>query len=82
MPGNTRRNPTVFPYRGKFRVQYQDLLGNQRTITAETKEDAYLKLEIKHLLGSVLGMEPECHRLFYKALDSLSWAIQRSGESV
>ena len=44
MPGNTRRNPTVFPYRGKFRVQYQDLLGNQRTITAETKEDAYLKL--------------------------------------
>lgn len=41
-----------------------------------------LQLAIKHLLGSVLGLEPESHRLFQEALDSLSWAIQRSGEGV
>jgi len=39
-----RRKASVFPYRGKWRVQYLDLFGNQRTITADTRQSAYLKL--------------------------------------
>ena len=39
-----RRKATVFPYRGKWRVQYTDTFGRQRTQTAETRKDAYLQL--------------------------------------
>ena len=39
-----RRKATVFPYRGKWRVQYLDTFGRQRTQTAETRKDAYLQL--------------------------------------
>lgn len=40
----TRRKASVFPYRGKWRVQYLDLFGKSRTLTAATRQDAYLKL--------------------------------------
>lgn len=40
----TRRSSSVFPYRGKWRVQYLDLFGKTRTLTAETRASAYLKL--------------------------------------
>lgn len=40
----TRRKASVFPYRGKWRVQYLDLFGKSRTITAATRQEAYLKL--------------------------------------
>lgn len=36
-----RKQATVFPYRGKYRVQYLDTFGRQRTKTAETKKAAY-----------------------------------------
>jgi integrase len=39
-----RRKATVFPYRGKWRVQYVDTFGRQRTQTANTRKDAYLQL--------------------------------------
>ncbi len=37
----TRRKATVFPYRGKYRVQYLDTFGRQRTKTAATQQAAY-----------------------------------------
>jgi integrase len=40
----TRRQASVFPYRGKWRVQYLDTFGRARTLTAESRQDAYLKL--------------------------------------
>jgi integrase len=49
----TRRKATVFPYRGKWRVQYLDLFGNQRTLTADTRQAAYLKLA--QIEGEVRG---------------------------
>jgi len=39
-----RRKSTVFPYRGKWRIQYLDLFGKTRTLTVETRQAAYLKL--------------------------------------
>jgi integrase len=36
-----RRKATVFPYRGKYRVQYLDTFGRQRTKTAATQQAAY-----------------------------------------
>ena len=36
-----RRQATVFPYRGKYRVQYLDTFGRQRTKTVETKSMAH-----------------------------------------
>jgi len=39
-----RRNATVFPYRGKWRIQYLDIFGRSRTMTAESQQDAYRKL--------------------------------------
>jgi integrase len=44
MSATPRRNATVFPYRGKWRVQYLDAFGKSRTMTAENRQDAYLKL--------------------------------------
>jgi len=41
-----------------------------------------LQSAIRHLLGSVLTLELENHRLFEEAADSLSSAIQRRGEDV
>lgn len=49
----TRRKATVFPYRGKWRVQYLDLFGNQRTLSADTRQAAYLKLA--QIEGEVRG---------------------------
>jgi len=40
----TRRKASVFPYRGKWRVQYLDLFGKSRTLTAASRQEAYLKL--------------------------------------
>ena len=40
----TRRSSSVFPYRGKWRIQYLDLFGKTRTLTADTRQAAYLKL--------------------------------------
>lgn len=39
-----RRQASVFPYRGKWRVQYLDSFGRQRTLTAESRQAGYLKL--------------------------------------
>lgn len=39
-----KRSATVFPYRGKWRLQYFDAEGRIRTKTAPTKEDAYMAL--------------------------------------
>ena len=36
-----RKNPTVFPYRGKWRVTYVDPAGTTRTKAAESRQDAY-----------------------------------------
>ena len=48
-----RKQTTVFPYRGKWRIQYLDHLGRNRTVTAQTKADAYTKLaEIEGHLSS------------------------------
>lgn len=44
MGATPRRNATVFPYRGKWRVQYLDAFGKSRTMTAENRQEAYLKL--------------------------------------
>lgn len=48
-----RRKASVFPYRGKWRVQYLDLFGNQRTLTADSRQSAYLKLA--EIEGEVRG---------------------------
>ena len=37
-----KRSATVFPYRGKWRLQYFDSEGRIRTKTAPTKQDAYM----------------------------------------
>lgn len=39
-----RKQATVFPYRGKWRIQYLDHQGRSRTLTAETKQEAYFRL--------------------------------------
>ena len=39
-----KRSATVFPYRGKWRLQYFDAEGRIRTKTASSKEDAYMAL--------------------------------------
>ncbi len=39
-----RRKSTVFPYRGKWRLLYLDGLGNTRTLTLSSQQEAYLKL--------------------------------------
>ena len=39
-----KRSATVFPYRGKWRLQYFDAEGRIRTKTAPSKEDAYMAL--------------------------------------
>ncbi len=39
-----KRSATVFPYRGKWRLQYFDSEGRIRTKTAPTKQDAYMAL--------------------------------------
>jgi hypothetical protein len=41
MPTPIRKNPTVFPYRGKWRLSYPDKDGKTRTRTAESKQEAY-----------------------------------------
>lgn len=41
MPKPVRKNPTVFPYRGKWRLSYPDKDGNTRTRAVETKQEAY-----------------------------------------
>lgn len=49
-----RKSPTIFPYRGKWRIQFVDLTGRNRTKTAETKQDAYrelVRLEQQMALG-------------------------------
>ena len=54
-----RKSPSVFPYRGKFRIQYLDLDGRTRTKTAETKLEAFrelAKLESQMQLG--FGSKP------------------------
>jgi integrase len=48
-----RRKASVFPYRGKWRVQCLDLFGNQRTQTADSRQSAYLKLA--EIEGEVRG---------------------------
>ena len=39
-----KRSATVFPYRGKWRLQYFDAEGRIRTKTAPSKQDAYMAL--------------------------------------
>jgi len=41
MPKPVRKNPTVFPYRGKWRLSYPDKDGNTRTRAVESKQEAY-----------------------------------------
>jgi hypothetical protein len=38
----TRRNPTLFPYRGKWPVTYLDGVGKVRSKALATKHDGYL----------------------------------------
>lgn len=48
-----KRSSSIFPYRGKWRIQYLDLQGKVRTKTAATKEDAYKQLgTLEHLKAS------------------------------
>ena len=48
-----KRSSSIFPYRGKWRIQYLDLQGKVRTKTAATKEDAYKQLgALEHLKAS------------------------------
>jgi integrase len=48
-----KRSSSIFPYRGKWRIQYLDLQGQVRTKTAATKEDAYKQLgALEHLKAS------------------------------
>jgi integrase len=50
-----RKNPTIFPYRGKYRLQYVDSQGRNRTKTALNKHDAYkelVRLEQQLLIGT------------------------------
>jgi integrase len=48
-----KRSSSIFPYRGKWRIQYLDLQGKVRTKTAATKEDAYKQLgALEHLKTS------------------------------
>ena len=42
----TKKSPTIFPYRGKWRIQYFDSEGRIRTKTAESQKDAYKDLAI------------------------------------
>lgn len=42
----TKLSSTVFPYRGKYRIQYFDAQGRIRTKTAETLKDAYKDLAL------------------------------------
>lgn len=44
MANPERKSATVFPYRGKWRLQYVDLFGKQRTRTADTKREAFMLL--------------------------------------
>jgi integrase len=41
-----RRRASIFPYRGKWRIQYWDADGKLRTKTAESERDAYKSLAI------------------------------------
>jgi len=41
MASPVRRTPTVFPYRGKWRLTYIDSDGNERSRTAGSREQAY-----------------------------------------
>lgn len=48
-----KKSSSIFPYRGKWRIQYLDLQGKVRTKTAATKEDAYKQLgTLEHLKAS------------------------------
>ncbi len=48
-----KRSSSIFPYRGKWRIQYVDLQCKVRTKTAPTKEDAYKQLgALEHLKAS------------------------------
>jgi hypothetical protein len=50
---NSKKSSSIFPYRGKWRIQYLDLQGKVRTKTASTKEDAYKQLgTLEHLKAS------------------------------
>lgn len=47
-----RKNPTVFPYRGKWRLTYVDPTGQTKTKSVESKHDAYkFLIEIGYLRG-------------------------------
>lgn len=39
-----RKSPTVYPYRGKWRLKYVDASGKDRTRTADSKQSAYALL--------------------------------------
>ena len=43
---SSRRKASIFPYRGKWRIQYWDADGKLRTKTAETEKDAFKSLAI------------------------------------
>jgi integrase len=45
-PRRPRRRASIFPYRGKWRIQYWDGDGKLRTKTAESEGDAYKSLAI------------------------------------
>ena len=43
-----RKSASVFPYRGKFRIQYLDSFGRTRTKTAESYKQAHILLAEIH----------------------------------
>jgi integrase len=75
-----RKSPTIFPYRGKWRIQYVDLTGRSRTKTAETKQDAYrelVRLEQQMALGFLERPTREVPTL---AQWLETWMASRKGE--
>ncbi len=75
-----RKNPTIFPYRGKYRLQYVDSQGRNRTKTALTKHDAYkelVRLEKQLLIGPSMAGYKECPN-FSEWLET--WLERRQSE--
>lgn len=75
-----KKSPTIFPYRGKWRIQYFDSEGRIRTKTAETQKDAYKDLAVlEQLIAS--GRLPKKLQDLPTLGDWLTtWCESRKGE--
>lgn len=76
----TKKSPTIFPYRGKWRIQYFDSDGRIRTKTAESEQDAFKDLAILEQLIAV-GRLPKRKQDLPSFGDWLhTWVESRKGE--